>query len=146
MLSSATLDTLARDLRYSLRTLTRNPGFTCVALLTIALGIGANSAMFSVVQGNTSGSLPFPEPDRLVFLWQNRPGVPQLEASYPNFEDWERTSRSFDSMSAIAFHNFDLTSPGKAEHLTGIRVTSAFLRTLGVKPAMGGISDLRMTW
>ena len=137
MLSSATLDTLARDLRYSLRTLTRNPGFTCVALLTIALGIGVNSAMFSVVQGIILAPLPFPEPDRLVFLWQNRPGVPQLEASYPNFEDWERTSRSFDSMSAIAFHNFDLTSPGKAEHLTGIRVTSAFLATLGVKPAIG---------
>ena len=144
MLSSATLDTLARDLRHSLRMLTRNPGFTCVALLTIALGIGANSAMFSVVQGIILAPLPFPEPDRLVFLWQNRPGVPQLEASYPNFEDWERTSRSFDSMSAIAFHNFDLTSPGKAEHLTGIRVTSAFLATLGVKPAIGrdfGASD-----
>jgi predicted permease len=144
MLGSATLDTLARDLRYSLRTLNRNPGFTCVALLTIALGIGANSAMFSVVQGIILAPLPFPEPDRLVFLWQNRPGVPQLEASYPNFQDWEHTSRSFDSMSAIAFHNFDLTSPGKAEHLTGIRVTSAFLATLGVKPAIGrdiGSSD-----
>ncbi len=144
MLGSTTLDTLARDLRYSLRTLIRNPGFTCVALLTIALGIGANSAMFSVVEGIILAPLPFPEPDRLVFLWQNRPGVPQLEASYPNFEDWEHTSRSFDSMSAIAFHNFDLTSPGKAEHLTGIRVTSAFLATLGVKPAIGrdfGASD-----
>ena len=137
MLGSATLDTLARDLRYSLRTLTRNPWFTGVALLTIALGIGANSAMFSVVEGIILAPLPFPEPDRLVFLWQNRPGVPQLAASYPNFEDWERTSRSFDSMSAIAFHNFDLTAPGKAEHLTGMRVTSGFLATLGVKPAIG---------
>jgi predicted permease len=138
------LDTLARDLRYTLRTLTRNPGFTCVALLTIALGIGANSAMFSVVQGVILAPLSFPEPDRLVFLWQNRPGVPQLEASYPNFEDWARTSRSFSSMSGIAFHNFDLTSPGEAEHLTGIRVTSAFLSTLGVKPVIGrdiGASD-----
>ncbi len=144
MLGSATLDTLAHDLQFSLRTMTRNPGFTCVAVLTIALGIGANSAMFSVVQGVILAPLPFPEPDRLVFLWQNRPGVPQLEASYPNFEDWQHTSRSFDSMSAIAFHNFDLTSPGKAEHLTGIRVTSPFLATLGVKPAIGrdfGASD-----
>lgn len=144
MLGSATLDTLAHDLQFSLRTMTRNPGFTCVAVLTIALGIGANSAMFSIVQGVILAPLPFPQPDRLVFLWQNRPGIPQLEASYPNFEDWEHTSRSFDSMSAIAFHNFDLTSPGKAEHLTGIRVTSAFLATLGVKPAIGrdfGASD-----
>lgn len=144
MFASAPLDTLARDLRYSLRTLARNPGFTCVALLTIALGIGANSAMFSVVQGVILSPLPFPQPDRLVFLWQNRPGVPQLDASFPNFEDWQRTSRSFDSMSAIRFHNFDLTSPGKAEHLMGIRVTSAFLATLGVKPVIGrdiGSSD-----
>ena len=137
MFGSATVDTLARDLRFSLRTLTRNPGFACVAVLTIALGIGANTAMFSVVQGVILAPLPFPQADRLVFLWQNRPGVPQLDASYPNFEDWERTSRSFDSMSAVAFHNFDLTSPGRAEHLTGIRVSSAFLATLGVKPAIG---------
>jgi hypothetical protein len=79
MLGSTTLDTLARDLRYSLRTLIRNPGFTCAALITIALGIGANSAMFSVVEGIILAPLPFPEPERLVFLWQNRPGVPQLE-------------------------------------------------------------------
>lgn len=133
----STLDTLTRDIRFSLRTLIRNPGFTCVAVLTIALGIGANSAMFSVVQGVILAPLPFPQPDRLVFLWQNRPGVPQLDASYPNFEDWARTSSSFDSMSAVVFHNFDLTSPGKAEHLTGIRASSAFLTTLGVKPAIG---------
>lgn len=125
------LETLARDLRFSLRTLTRNPGFTSVAVLTLALGIGVNSAMFSVVQGVILDPLPFPHSDRLVFLWQNRPGVPQLEVSYPNFEDWERTSRSFDSMSGIVFHNFDLTSPGHAEHLKGIRVSSAFLATLG---------------
>jgi predicted permease len=130
-------EALARDLRFSLRTLARNPGFTCVAVLTVALGIGANSAMFSVVEGVILAPLPFPQADRLVFLWQNQPGGPQLDASYPNFEDWERTSRSFDSMSAMVFHNFDVTSPGRAEHLTGIRVSSAFLRTLGVKPVIG---------
>jgi predicted permease len=137
MLGSATFETLANDFKFSVRTLTRNPAFTCIVVLTIALGIGANSAMFSVVQGVILAPLPFPESDRLVFLWQNRPGVPQLDASYPNFEDWNRISRSFQSMSAIAFHEFDLSSPGKAEHLTGIRVSSAFLSTLGVKPAIG---------
>jgi predicted permease len=137
MFGFATLDALARDLRFTLRTLTRNPGFTCVAMLTVALGIGANSAMFSVVQGVIMAPLPFPQANRLVFVWQNRPGVPQLDASFPNFEDWERTSRSFDSMSAVAFHNFDLTAPGSAEHITGIRVSSSFLLTLGVKPTLG---------
>jgi predicted permease len=131
------IDNFTRDLRFAIRTLIRNPGFTCVAVLTLALGIGANSAIFSVVQGVILSPLPFPHPERLVFLWENRSGVPQLEASYPNFEDWRRVSRSFDSMSAVAFHNFDLTFTGGAEHLIGIRVSSGFLATLGVEPAVG---------
>jgi predicted permease len=134
---SALPGTLTRDLRFSLRTLARNPGFACVAALTIALAIGANTAMFSVVQGVILAPLPFPEPDRLVFVWQNRPGVPQLEASYPNFDDWKRASQSFASLAAFTFHNFDLTAPGRPEHLMGIRGSSGLLRTLGIKPAIG---------
>jgi predicted permease len=103
----------------------------------MALGIGANTAMFSVVQGVILAPLPFREPDRLVFLWQNRPGVAQLEASYPNFEDWRRSTHSFDSMAALLFHNFDLTAPGKAEHLMGMRASYSLLATLGVQPALG---------
>jgi predicted permease len=137
MLRSVLADTILPDLRFSLRTLRRNLGFTSVAVLTIALGVGANTAMFSVVQGVLLAPLPFPQADRLTFLWQNRAGVPQLEASYPNFQDWERTSRSFVSMSAITFHNFDLAAPGRAEHLVGIRATSALLATLDVTPAIG---------
>src|ERR1700688_2144771 len=137
MFGSTLADAVSQDLRFSLRTLTGNPGFTCVAVLTIALGVGANTAMFSVVEGVLLAPLPFRQADRLTFLWQNRPGVPQLEASYPNFEDWERTSRSFDSMSAVTFHNFNLTAPGRAEHLMGIRASSALLATLGIKPAIG---------
>jgi len=131
------LDELRADLRYALRTLVKSPGFALVAVGSLALGIGANTAMFSVVQGIILAPLPFPNANRLVFLWQNRPGVPQLDPSYPNFEDWERTSRSFDRMSAVVFHNFDLTAPGRAEHLLGMRVSSSFLATLGVIPAIG---------
>jgi hypothetical protein len=137
MFRSVLADTVLRDLRFSLRTLSRNLGYTCVAVLTISLGVGANTAMFSVVQGVLLAPLPFPQADRLTFLWQSRPGVPQLEASYPNFQDWERTSRSFVSMSAITFHNFNLAAPGRAEHLMGMRATSALLATLGVKPTIG---------
>jgi predicted permease len=137
MSPSAVVESLARDLRFSLRTLMRNPGFTCVAVLTAALGIGANTAMFSVVQGVLLAPLPFPRPDRLVFVWENRPGVPELDASYPNFEDWQRESHSFDSMAALAFHNFNLTAPGRAEHLVGIRASSTLLKTLGIRPALG---------
>jgi predicted permease len=133
----ASLDTLSRDLRFSLRTLARNRGFTTVAVLTLALGIGANTAMFSVVHGVILAPLSFPEADRVVFVWQNRPGVPQIDASYPNFKDWEGTSRSFDSMAALDFDSFNLTSSGNAEHLLGIRASSAFLATLGIRPVIG---------
>ena len=128
---------LLRDLRFSVRALAHSRSFTVIAVLTLALGIGANTAMFSVVYGVILAPLPFPQPDRLVFVWQNRPGVPKLDASYPNFEEWQHTSRSFDSMAALAFHSFNLTSPGTAEHLIGIRASSAFLATLGVRPAIG---------
>jgi predicted permease len=131
------LETLALDLRFSLRTLAHSRSFTAIAVITLALGIGANTAMFSVVHGLILAPLPFQQPDRLVFVWQNRPGVPQIDASYPNFEDWERTSRSFDFMTALDFDSFNLTSPGNAEHLVGIRASSAFLATLGVRPVIG---------
>jgi predicted permease len=131
------LETLRQDLRFSLRTLMRDPGFTCIAVITIALGIGANTAMFGVVQGVLLAPLPFPQADRLAFVWQNRPGAPQLDASYPNFEDWRRSSQSFESMAALAFHNFDLTAPGRSEHLMGMRTSSRFLATLGIRPAIG---------
>ena len=133
----APFERLWQDVRYALRQLRRSPGFAAVCLFTLALGIGANTAMFSVVQGVLLAPLPFPQANRLVFLWEKRPGVPQLYVSYPNFEDWAGTSRSFDAMSALVFHNFNLTSPGQAEHLVGIRASSGLLRTLGVKPAIG---------
>ena len=133
----APLDRLLQDFRYTLRQLRGSPGFTSVCLITLALGIGANTAMFSVVQGVILTPLPFPQANRLVFLWEKRPGVSQLDVSYPNFEDWKRSSRSFDGMAALAFHNFDLTAPGRAEHLLGIRASSGFLKTLGVLPTVG---------
>jgi predicted permease len=133
----APFERLWQDLRYALRQLRRSPGFTSVCLITVALGVGANTAMFSVVDGLLLAPLPFPQASRLVFLWQTGPGIPQLDVSYPNFEDWEHTSRSFDRMSAVTFHNFDLTAPGRAEHLLGIRASSGLLATLGVKPVIG---------
>jgi predicted permease len=133
----APFERLWQDIRYAVRQLRRSPGFTSVCLITLALGIGANTAMFSVVQGVILAPLPFPQPNRLIFLWEKRPGVPQIDVSYPNFEDWEKSARSFDGMSALAFHNFDLTAPGRAEHLMGIRASYGFLRTLGVQPIVG---------
>lgn len=128
---------LIRDVFYSVRTLSRSPGFTIVTLLTLALGIGANTAMFSVVQGVILAALPFPDSNRLVFLWQARPGVSQIDVSEPNFEDWQRSSRSFEEMSALTFHNYNLSAPGSAEHLLGARVSWTFLSILKVRPILG---------
>ena len=133
----AGLERLVQDIRYAARQLRKSPGFTSVCLITLALGIGANTAMFSVVQGVVLAPLPFQHANRLLFLWEKRPGVAELDVSYPNFEDWEKRARSFDSMSALTFHNFDLTAPGAAEHLVGIKASSGLLKTLGVRPAIG---------
>lgn len=126
-----------QDVLVSLRRLVRNPGFTIVTLLTLALGIGANTAMFSVVQGVVLAALPFPDSNRIVILWQTRPGVSQVGVSEPNFEDWQRSSQSFEQMSALTFHNYNLSAPGSAEHLTGGRVSATFLSTLKVRPVLG---------
>jgi predicted permease len=134
---STSFERLLQDLFYALRQLRRSPGFASICLVTLALGIGANTAMFSVMQGVILAPIPFPQSNRLVFLWQNRPGVSQLNVSYPNFEDWQRTSQSFRVMSAVTFHNFDLTAPGRAEHIMGIRASSGLLSTLGVQPFIG---------
>ena len=133
----APLERFWQDLRYAVRQLRRSPGFASVCLLTLALGIGANTAMFSVVQGVILAPLPFPHANRLVFLWEKRPGAPRLAPSYPNFEDWERSSRSFEAMAALIWHNFDLSAPGTAEHLMGLKASSGFLKMMGVKPAFG---------
>jgi len=85
------LETLLQDLQYALRMLRKSPGFTAVAVLTLALGIGANTAMFSVMEGVALSSLPYFQPDRLVMVWENNPRFPRVWDSYPNFLDWQRS-------------------------------------------------------
>lgn len=125
-------------IRYSFRQLRRNPGFATVAIVTLALGIGATAAIFSVLDGVVLSPLPYPEPDRLavVALYNRTLGYPTM-TSYPDFLDWQRGSRSFESMAAFKSVGFDLTSPGAAEHLEGMEVSSTFFDTLGVKLALG---------
>ena len=84
------MGTLIQDLRFGLRMLRKSPGFTAVAVLTIALGIGANTAMFSVMQGVVLAPLQYVNPDRLVMVWENNPHFPRTWVSYPNFQDWQR--------------------------------------------------------
>jgi hypothetical protein len=84
-----------QDIRYAVRTLRKSPGFTAVAILTLALGIGANSAIISVVQAVVLAPLPYRDADRLVMVWENNPRFPRVWVSHPNFLDWQRTARSF---------------------------------------------------
>ena len=132
------LETLLYDVRHGLRMLRKSPGFAAVAVLTLALGIGANTAIFSVVQGVLLAPLPYREPDRLVTVWLNNFRLKSpTDLSYRDFLDWERGAPPFEKMSAYAWRSFDLSSPGNPEHLEGREISSNFLSTLGVGLALG---------
>ncbi len=131
------LDHLLRDVLYACRSLRKSPGFSTAAVLTLALGIGANTAIFSIVQSVVLAPLPYAEPDRLAMVWENNPRFPRVFISYPNFRDWQRNARSFEQMAAARWQGSDLTSPGTPEHLDRAEISSDFFRTLGVKLALG---------
>src|SRR5262245_53988919 len=95
------MNTLIKDIRYGIRSLARHPGFTIVALLTLALGIGANSAIFSVVNAVLLRPLPYVEPDRIVWLWDTIPQLPTAPTSLPEFLDWKEQNRSFEQIAAF---------------------------------------------
>ncbi len=130
---------MVQDLRYALRLLARAPGFTAVALLTLALGIGANSAVFSLVDAVLLRPLSYPQPERLVWLWESNPAQKLLvmPASPANFADWREQSRSFDNMAAWRDINLTLTGLDIPERVPGARVFPGLLDVLGVKPALG---------
>lgn len=126
-----------QDIRYAVRQLRKTPGFTAVAVITLALGIGANTAIFSVVQGVVLAPLRYREPDRLVMVWENNPRFPRVWDSYPNFQDWQRSARSFQQMAAFREQPVDLTFPGAPSHLTASQISSGFFNTLGAELALG---------
>ena len=132
------LESFWADVRYATRTLRKSPGFTIVAVLTLALGIGANTAIFSVVHGVLIAPLPYAQPDRLVMVWENNRIFPRDAVSYANFLDWQRTAHSFEQMSAVMVdQGLALTAPGPPEHVNGNRVSSGFFSTLGATPSLG---------
>ncbi|MGA7554496.1 MAG: ABC transporter permease, partial [Candidatus Acidiferrales bacterium] len=129
--------TLMQDLKYAVRMLARNRGFTIVAVLTLALGIGANTALFSVANAVLLEPLPFPAPQQLVALYESRVQFVRASISYPNFLDWQRENHTFSSLAAFRQDDFNLTGAGEAEHIRGEMVSGDFFRVLGVNPAAG---------
>ena len=131
------MQTLLQDLRYGLRMLASHAGFTIVAVLTLALGIGANTAIFSVINGVLLQPLPYRDPGRLVIMGERTPEFDMMSVSYPNFLDWQRESRSFESLGALRWTAYDLTGSGTPEHLDGKMVSAGFFSTLGIRPLLG---------
>jgi putative ABC transport system permease protein len=130
---------LLRDLRYSLRMLWRRPGFTAVAVVTLALGIGANTAIFSVVNSVLLAPLPYEDPDGLVMVWERQviSNASQQPVSWLNFEDWKGQNKVFEQLAASRGATFNLTRGGETERVTGARVTSNLYSLLRVKPILG---------
>jgi predicted permease len=131
------MNTLLLDLRYGLRMLTRSPGFTAIAVLTLALGIGANTALFSVVNGVLLNPLAYPRSSRLVAIYAKTPGYDKAPIVYLNFLDWQRDSRSFASMAAYRNEDYNFIGKGEGERLSGYMISAGFFPTLGVAPILG---------
>jgi predicted permease len=128
---------VVQDAAYAVRALRRTPGFAAAAIATLALGIGANTAIFSIVNGALLNPLPYSNPDRLVSLYSRTANHPRATSSYPNFLDWVRDSQSFSELAAFRPDDLNLTGLGQPERLPAEMVSASFFRLLGVQPVLG---------
>lgn len=133
------METFLRDVRFGLRMLVRNPGFTAIAIITMALGLGANTALFSVVNGVMLKSLPFKDPDRLMFVLETNAKFPApgVSVSGLNYRDWKEQNHSFESIAARQSFAGNLTSSERPEKIVGEKVTWDYFPTLGIQPIAG---------
>jgi predicted permease len=130
-------ETLWQDLRFGLRMLAKSPGFTVVAIVTLALGIGANTALFSVVNGVLLDPLPYPHPEELVTVHASKPNFDEGSISYLNFRDWQRDNKTLTALAVSRGTGYSLTGMGDAEEVRAELVSSDFFPLLGVKPVIG---------
>ena len=133
------MESFRKDILYALRGLRKRPGFTIVTLLTLALGIGANTSIFSVVNAVLLRPLKFKDPDRLAIVWEDATfaGFPLNTPAPANFIDWKTQNRSFEDMAAVASSSFNLTGDGEPERVAAHSVTANFFPVLGVQPLLG---------
>src|SRR5262245_50409681 len=135
------MQNILRDIRYSLRRLLQRPGFAAAAIITLALGIGANTAIFSVVNGVLLRPLPYPEPERIVRLFETVERTTmandRMEVAPANFLDWQAQSQSFSGIAAYGFGNLPLAGEGEAEVVPSAYVSANLFSVLGVAPLLG---------
>src|SRR6516225_1850214 len=134
------MNTLLIDLRYGLRMLVQSPAFTAIAVLTLALGIGANTALFSVVNGVLLNPLAYPHSSQLVAIYEKYDtmgGIESAPIEYLNFLDWQRDSRSFASMAAYRNEDYNFIGNGEGERLSGYMISADFFTALGAAPVLG---------
>jgi ABC-type antimicrobial peptide transport system permease subunit len=126
-----------QDLQHAFRMMRKSPGFAAVAILTLALGIGANTAIFSIVNGVLLNPLPFPHPQELTVLYEHSTTFEKSSISYPTFLDWQRTNSTFASMAGYRYEDFNITGSGEPERVRGGMVSAEFFPIFGVKPLLG---------
>ena len=126
-----------QDAQYGLRVLTKSPGFTAIAVLTLALGIGANSALFSVINGVLLAPLPFPNPEEIYLVYSSSSTFQHSSSSYPNFLDWQRQNHSFAALAALRSTNYNLTGSGEPERVHAHQISAEFLPAFGIHPLLG---------
>ena len=133
------MEALFKDLRYAIRSLLKQPGFAAIAVITLALGIGANTAMFSVINAVLLRPLPYHEPGRLVTIWEESPerGMYQMPVSFANYRDWVDQNHVFEQISAYTFANLNLTGAGEPARLLTVRSSANLLQLVGAAPMLG---------
>ncbi|HEY6660198.1 MAG TPA: ABC transporter permease, partial [Pyrinomonadaceae bacterium] len=133
------MESLRSDIRYAFRSLLKRPGFTLIAVVTLALGIGANTAIFSAINALLLKPLPFPELDRVVAIWDKLPsrGVLHNEVAMANYLDWQSQSKSFEQLAIYRWWSANLTGVDTPERIQGFLVTANYLDAIGMKPIMG---------
>src|SRR5436853_854079 len=136
------METLTKDLRYAARMLLKGRMVTLIGILALTLGIGANTAIFSVINAVLIKPLPYPHPERLVRIYEKSPQFEQMSVSYPNFVDWQRQSHAFERMAVYRHQQFNLTGGQEPERVNGRLVSADFFSTIGVQPLLG--RDLRL--
>ncbi|MFP5264632.1 MAG: ABC transporter permease [Blastocatellia bacterium] len=133
------METLIQDLRYSVRVLLKRPAFTAIIVLALAIGIGANTAIFSVINAILLRPLPYKNPDRISMIWldNKKLGVDQDWHSYPNYMDYKEQNQSFEDMAAFNDRSFNLTGAGEPVRVTGVWATASLFPVMGIEPALG---------